>query len=247
LGSRNFFNSKIPSITAGAGAVRVLSASPNTAVGDRSIIVEQLASASTLTSQKAVGNNNQITAIGEMTDTMLRREFDKVLALRVGNYEDDFKLVHVDLNGVTTQAEAVKRINDEFQSKNVLAKAELAADGRLELISERGVDFIDILHVSDAHSTRAALNMLGLRENQISTSYSLGGQRLVGVSPINPNVGVNFTVNVDGVAKQITINAKTAEGKAVDVNDSPNRVTRATVMESLQIGAGQGLRRGPQG
>ncbi|MCL1804917.1 MAG: flagellar filament capping protein FliD [Clostridiales bacterium] len=211
-----FFNMKSSSVTAGtsgSAALKVLSTSANAIVGDMSVAVKQLAAAASLSSQASVGAGDTIT--GKDISTTVLNDFNNSLNLMINNQN-----VVVNLNGVTTQEDMVAKINEAlvaYEHPTTLETTDTVAtivNGQLKFFSESG----DLIRVGNA-TTSLAYRMTGLNAGQTSSAAG-SGQSLSAGNMINPGAGVTFTVNLDGVDKQITLN--------------PANSTVAGVQESLQ-------------
>lgn len=214
LSSSKFFNSMVSSVTSGS-AVKVISTAAGASTGEMRISVDQLAEAASLSSAKAVGAGDSITATTALNESMLAG-FEKKLVLNVGA-----TTVDVDLNGVSSQNEMLDRINSALQSKGTGATAKVF-DNKLRIIGAHAADTISV----GVASTELALKMTGLPAGKSSSKLETDGtQMLQGGSNISPNAGVSITVNLDGVEKQITLNP---------LADSDGKITKEAVRDSLQ-------------
>ncbi|MEL7623601.1 MAG: flagellar filament capping protein FliD [Clostridiales bacterium] len=214
LSNSKFFNSMVSSVTSGS-AVKVISTAAGANPGEMRISVEQLAEAASLSSAKAVGAGDSITAATALSESMLA-SFEKKLVLNVGA-----TTVDVDLNGVSSQSEMLDRINNALQAKGTGATAKVF-DNKLRIISAHSADTISV----GVASTELALKMTGLSAGRSSSKLETDGtQMLQSGSNISPGAGVSFTVNLDGVEKQITLNPAA---------DSDGKITKEAVRDSLQ-------------
>ena len=195
LASSKFFNARASAVTSGS-SVRVISTGYNAPVGDINITVDRLATSTTLISGKAVGDLGDITG-KELTADMLAA-FDKTLVLNVSGAVDS---IAVDLNGVGTQQAMLDKINDALLGTGAVAKL---YDNKLRIITDAVGKAVSV----SSRSSDLALKMTGLARGDRSAALETTepGQMLQGGNMISPNAGVSFTVNLDGVSKQITLN-----------------------------------------
>lgn len=207
--STAFFNSMISSVTGGDG-VRVVSTGTSAAEGTTKVKIGQLAAAATLGSTKRVSTGSIVGAA--LNEDALTAKLDKKIGFTVGADS-----VQVDLNGITTDDGMVKAINDAFAAQSLDVKAEIF-DGRLRLISDESV----AVGVDADKTTSLGLSMTGL------SSYSTGkvtdadgnDRRMLRGSYTNAAAGPSFTVTLDGVQKQITLNSVTTTGGKVTAQDA---------------------------
>ena len=222
LSNGKFFNSKISSVTAGS-AVKILNTAAGADIGELRVAVLDLASAASLTSLKSVGAGDRLTAGKALDDAMLKG-FDKTLHLSVGGNH-----AYIDMNGVSTQEAMVNKINEALYAAGTDAIASVY-DGKLRIVSEQG----DLVNVG-AQTTNMASRMTGLAAGQASGALTPGvGRILQAGAQINPGAGVTFTVNLDGIEKQITLNPLTDPAYDPGVPGSM-KITADTLKDSLQL------------
>ncbi len=214
LASSKFFNSMVSSVTSGS-AVKVISAAAGATAGDMRISVEQLAEAASLSSAKAIGASNSITATTALSESMLAG-FEKNLVLNVGG-----TAVNIDLNGAADQAAMLNRINDALQNAGTGATAKIF-DNKLRIIGDQASNTISVHETS----TALALKMTGLIAGSSSSKLETdGSQMLQSGSNISPDAGISITVSLDGVEKQITLNP---------LADEDGKITKEALRDSLQ-------------
>ena len=227
LASAKFFNAKTTAVPANS-PFKVLSTSSTASLGDMSISVQKLATATKLTSMDAVGVSDNLQAGKALTQDMLD-SFDKTLSLYVHDSTNSYKpTVLVDLNGINTQQAMVDKINDSLIAAGSAARASVDSYGKLMI--ETG-DLTESVSVNTNNSTYV-LQMTGLSANQSSSRLEISDttQTLRGAVAIKPDAGVSLTVNLDGVEKQITLNP-VATGSTINARGT---ITAAALADSLQ-------------
>ncbi|MDR1193707.1 MAG: flagellar filament capping protein FliD [Peptococcaceae bacterium] len=220
LASANFYNAMKSAITKG-GAVSVLSTSSAANVGETRIAVKQLATNTALTSEKGLSKNEIIGT--ELTDAHLEA-FKKDLDIYVGNQR-----VEINLNGVDNETDMLARINKAFQTSTAPGAAGITAkmqDGRLRLVSDNAATSVKV----GTGSSELALRMTGLTSGAESSSYQnegggIAGQMVQGGVRADATAGISFTVNLDGVEKQITVDPK--------LDSNTGKVTAQSVADSF--------------
>ena len=207
--STAFFNSMISSVTSGDG-VRVVSTGTSAAEGNTKVEIGRLATAAKLKYASTVSTGSIVGAA--LNEDTLTAKLDKKIGFTVGADS-----VQVDLNGITTDEDMVRAINDAFAAGGHNVKAEIF-EGRLRLISDENV----AVGVDTDKTTTLGLSMTGL------SSYSTGKvtgadgveHRMLRGSYTQPAAGPSFTVTLDGVQKQITLNSVGTTGGKVTAQDA---------------------------
>ena len=211
-----FFNSKLATVMSGS-AVKVLGASSNASIGPTTVAVKQLAKAASLQSGTSVGVKDSIT--GSALDQSMVDSLNKTLVVSVtvgaAGIPDN---IAIDLNGINTKEDMIDAINNQLVGKGVTAK--LFGD-KLRLVT----DATNINLRIQNQSSSWALQMTGLTAGSMSALTDTGaGQMIQGGNGIRPDAGLRFSVTLDGVEKQITLNPE---------SDASGKVTMETLRANL--------------
>ncbi len=216
--SAAFFNSMTSSVTSGDG-VRIISTGSAAAAGDIRVDVKNLATSAKLASNTKMSGAQTITGKA-LTADGLRDVFDKKIVLKIDGAE-----VAVNLNHATTEGQIADAFNTALNGTGVTAKV---YDGRLRLVTE---DDTKTIQVDADNSSKLGLEMSGLNYTYESSAGVIqpdgttkNGKMLMS-GQVHPAAGPSFTIAVDGVQKQITLN---------DVAGADGTITEDSLLAAVQ-------------
>lgn len=209
--STAFFNSMVSSVTAGDG-VRIVSTGTTAPVGNTTVKVTSLATASKLASAQRMSDG---TIRGKKLDAdTLVEKLDKRVTFKIGTRGTDGTMatqeVTVNLNGITTEEDMLSKINAALGGKGFTADI---FEGRLRLVSGSDDNYLSVVGHDGANpagtSSALGLEMTGLSSFTRSDVTDAGGgvRHMIKGGVVDAAAGPGFTVTLDGVQKQITLNA----------------------------------------
>ncbi len=166
--------------------LKVLSTSNDASITDYEIIVNQLATHSSLTSSGRLSGDNNIIGGTIVTDADLDKALEKTVAFDVNG-----TTVAVNLNGLDTEEKIVDRLNSALYSHGVSVDT---FEGELRFTANAGVN----ITVDKSASSNIGLEVTGLN-NATTTDNVLHG------TAINFNAAPSIDVTLDGVTKTITL------------------------------------------
>lgn len=189
LTSADFFNSTTSKVTSG-DSVSIIG-STTAGMEPMNVVVNQLATAATLTSTRAMSGDMRITGSA----------IDSTLKLKVGDAD-----ISVDLNGVSTKDDMLSAINTALVGTGASAAI---TDGKLVLTA--GED--STISVSN-QSSALALMATGL------SATTEGASTVTGATNVGDAGSFEFTLTLDGVSKTISLNPAPAGENEIITADS---------------------------
>ena len=212
LTNSNFFNSMTSTVTSGSDSVKITSSSADASVGNMTVEVKALASAANV---KGTGKLSSNSVSGSISSDSLKNFEPRTVAFDIGN-----TMTKIDLSGVTNTTDMVNRLNQKLNSQGV--SVQLSTSGTLSFIT----DSKDIsVKVNKDNSTTTGLSTIGLTNTSASSdSDTLNAEILYGSSAPDATVGNTFTITLNGVSKQISIDP---------VADEDGKITQDAVKKAL--------------
>ena len=201
----DFFNSMVSTVTSGSDCVKITGSSPDASTGNMTVEVTALASAAKIAGSGNLSKNFVSGSIPSDTTTLNKTFTPRTVAFKVTGSDD----VVVDLSGVSNTTDMVNRLNQSLNSKGV--SVQLSTSGTLSFIT----DSKDIsVKVNKDNSTTTGLSTIGLTNTSASSdSDTLNAEILYGSSAPDATAGNTFTITLNGVSKQITIDPVAEDGK----------------------------------
>lgn len=214
----DFFNSMVSTVTSGSDCVKITGSSPDASTGNMTVEVTALASAAKIAGSGKLSNNSISGSIPSDTTTLNKTFTPRTVAFKVTGSDD----VVVDLSGVSNTTDMVNKLNQKFNSKGV--SVQLSTSGTLTFTTNSKTISVSV-DKDNAHTTKTGLSTLGLTDTSSSiTSDALGAQVLYGQSAPDATAGNTFTISMNGVSKQITIDPAA---------DASGNITQDAVKEAL--------------
>jgi flagellar capping protein FliD len=208
----DFFNSMVSTVTSGSDCVKITGSSPDASTGNMTVEVTALASAAKIAGS---GNLSKNFVSGSISSDSLKNFEPRTVAFDIGN-----TMTKIDLSGVTNTTDMVNRLNQKLNSQGV--SVQLSTSGTLSFIT----DSKDIsVKVNKDNSTTTGLSTIGLTNTSASSdSDTLNAEILYGSSAPDATVGNTFTITLNGVSKQISIDP---------VADEDGKITQDAVKKAL--------------
>lgn len=222
LVNANMFNSMASTATSGSDCVKITGSSSDAAIGNMTVGVTQLASEANITGNANLSNNTISGKIPSDDAIASNQDFSPRTVEFTVNSSSGSSSVVVDLSGTANTTDMVNKLNQKLNSKGV--SAQLSSSGALEFITDSRTTSIGV----NSHSSKTTVNglsTLGFTGTSVSSaSDTLGAQILYGASAPDTTVGNTFTITLNGVSKQITLDPTA---------DANGKVTQAAVKSAL--------------
>lgn len=254
--SSDFFNSMKAELTSGSG-LKVVSADSSAITGDMRVKIDQLAAAAKFNSQEGHTVSSNTVAGKALSQDDLKNITNRTLVLDVGKDKDNIKKVKIDLMGCTTTQNVEKKIKESLEAADVKDVTVSTDAGVLSLKVASGSE--NQVKVSE-DSSQLALQMSGLSKPTVSEGTDKS--TIIRGTEMKPTASLSFTVSLDGVQKNITLDNLddiagdfTPEKLANCINDKLNAAFGKDVLVagftqdergkySLQIGYGTSMQNG---
>ena len=214
----SFFDSMISTVKSG-DAVKVLGSSSSALTEDMRLQIKQLASAAKIESTQQMSTGRQISG-AQISDAKLTSNFEKKVVFKV-----DSKEITVNLNNITTEEGMVSAFQSALDGAGVTGVTAKIYNGRFRLVSDNSSTKLSI---DTEKSTDLGLKTSGFSYSNNSIIKDTDGNEVGAMlqsGTVRADAGISFTVTVDGVAKDITLNS---------VADSNGNVTIESVRDSMQ-------------
>lgn len=216
MASASFFDSMVSKVTgSGSDYLKIISSSSDASVGNMNVVVKKLASAAKLNPSKTKISKNEISGKIETDPDKLKDLFKS----KKVDFTVNGQNVSVDLAGVSTTSDIISKLNDAFKAKglDVTAKQQ---NGMVSISTGSKDTSIKV----DESSSDWGLQILGISKGSTSSATSANAQLLNGTTSPNFNAGVTFTVTLNGVSKQISVEPET---------DDKGNITKENVQKAL--------------
>lgn len=221
LANKSFFDSMISKITgSGSEYLNIISSSSDASVGNMNVIVKELAAAAKVNSSKTGLSKNEIAGTIPTDPDELSKIFQSKKVSFTVDADGTTHTIDIDLAGVSSTPDLIDKLNESFKQVGVDVTAK-QSNGRVS-ISTGNKD--TSIKVNDT-SSEWGLKMLGMSKDSSSDPTTTNTQILTGTtSPDFTTTGVTFTVTLNGVSKQISIDPET---------DSQGKITEKAVQKAL--------------
>ncbi len=217
MANASFFDSMVSKVTgSGSDYLKIISSSSDASVGSMNVVVKKLASAAKLNPSKTKISKNEISGKIETDPDKLKDLFKS----KKVDFTVNGQNVSVDLAGVSTTSDIISKLNDAFKAKglDVTAKQQ---NGMVSISTGSKDTSIKV----DESSSDWGLQILGISKGSTSSATSANAQLLNGTTSPNFNAGVTFTVTLNGVSKQISVEP--------EVDSTSGKVTQDSVKKAL--------------
>ena len=199
----DLFDSMIAKAVSGSEYLDIVATDPGAMQGDWKVTVQQLASSASLKSNvKMSGTNPSVE--GSAIDLSA---FEKTVTVNG---------VKIDLGDVSNQEELLQKMNAALSGKNISASV---YDGKLRLTADDPSTIIKV------KGSALGLKMTGLSEDGVTAEgidTADPGKKVAiqtGSGSINLEAGVSFSISLDGVTKEITLNPLAKQGQELTFDD----------------------------
>lgn len=209
MASASFFDSMVSKVTgSGSDYLKIISSSSDASVGNMNVVVKKLASAAKLNPSKTKISKNEISGKIETDEKKLAETFKS----KKVDFSVNGTKVSVDLAGVSTTSDIISKLNESFKA----AGLDVTAKQQNGMVSISTGSKDTSIKVADT-SSDWGLQILGISKGSTSSATSANAQLLNGTTSPNFNAGVTFTVTLNGVSKQISVEPETtADGKVTN-------------------------------
>lgn len=224
MASASFFDSMVSKVTgSGSDYLKIISSSSDSSVGNMNVVVKKLASAAKLNPSKTKISKNEISGKIETDPDKLKDLFKS----KKVDFTVNGQNVSVDLAGVSTTSDIISKLNDAFKAKglDVTAKQQ---NGMVSISTGSKDTSIKV----DESSSDWGLQILGISKGSTSSATSANAQLLNGTTSPNFNAGVTFTVTLNGVSKQISVEPETNE-KGEITQDSVKKALAKSITQAF--------------
>lgn len=199
----DLFDSMIAKTVSGSEYLDIVAADPGAMQGDWKVSVQQLASSASLKSSVKMSGTNPSVEGGAVDLSA----FEKTVTING---------VKIELGDVSTQEELLQKINSALGEKDISASV---YDGKLRLTAGNPNTKIEV------KGTALGLKMTGLSEDG-TTSEGIDpsdpGKKVAvqtGSGKMNMEAGISFSISLDGVIKEITLNPVAKPNQALTFDD----------------------------